>query len=104
MHKVRIVMDDEKIIQYGKKPETAQAVIDDVLVRQLKLRKEGDEYIGSWSSVWAGIAYFRKKEWFRVFVKEWEYFTNDYTGNPDDFVCEDLTDGYIDGYEKVGAM
>ena len=98
MHKVRIVMDDEKIIQYGKKPETAQAVIDDVLVRQLKLRKEGDEYIGSWS--WAGIAYFRKKEWFRVFVKEWEYFTNDYTGNPEVFAYDDL----IAGYKEMGVM
>ena len=103
---VRIVMDEEQMQKDGYDIENMHATFDQMFIERLKLAKDEKEhlYIGdgkhAWSSVWAGIEICKGADWFKKYVKQWEYLTNAHTNDPEKFGFEDL----IQEYREMGVM
>jgi hypothetical protein len=96
MIKMQIIMDDDKIARENKlSPERVHQRIDDYLVGQLGLKKNGNGfYLGfdpKKDFSYFGLAFntLRKTDWFVDNVKSWLYFNSDASYDPDDFVVED---------------
>lgn len=103
---LHIMMDEERMRKDGYDVEKVNNFLDDLFVDRLKLKKNIKDcmYEGygkeAWSSVWAGIDICKEYDWFREYVKEWEYLTNAFTNDPEVFECENL----IHEYREMGVM
>lgn len=103
---VCIVMDEEHMRQDGYDIEKVHRYLDTLLVDRLKLVKDEKEHLyagddqDGWSSVWAGIDLCKEKDWFKKYVKQWEYLTNAYSDDENVFEYEDL----IHEYREMGVM
>ena len=104
MHKVKSQMNNDMLIMDGISPQSIQEKLDSLFVTELGLSKNENEYLGdddeAWSSIWAGISICKDVPWFKKYIKVWEYWTNVFSDNPNEYECEDL----ISEYKKLGAM
>lgn len=103
---IHILMDEERMRKDGYDVEKVRNYLDSLFVERLKLKKNIKDcmYEGygkdGWSSVWAGVDICKETDWFKTYVKEWEYLTNAFTKDPDVFECENL----IHEYQEMGVM
>lgn len=96
MLKLKIVMDEEKIIGEGRYDLSVMlSTIDSIFTNHgLPRQSDGmytgtgrtDDYARFWRIIWA----LAKKEWFIENVKEWLWYNSDDGRDENDFAVEDI--------------
>jgi len=96
MLKLKIVMDEEKIVHEGRYDlSVLLSTIDSIFMENgLPMQDDGvymgtgkeDDYAKFWRIIWA----LAKKEWFMRNVKEWLWYNSDDGKDENDFAVEDI--------------
>jgi len=105
MIKMKIVLDEEKMLHEGYDIEHTWNLIDELFQRLELSKAEKGYYMGSNKSTdfahfgLAGIK-LGEQDWFLDNVIEWLWFNNDMSSNKNDFNIEDLL--VEEGIYKIG--
>lgn len=96
MIKVKIVLDEEKIIQERKYnlEKMWEALDAAFLSKNIRIEEKG-MYVGTnhpddFANVWLICYELGQKDWFLFNVVEWKYYNNDMCKNKDDYNVENL--------------
>lgn len=102
MHKIKIVLDEEKIVREGScSLEEMTTVVDEILIDGYGFTKGPDGfYLGrddksDFQRAACSIAAMKDESWFMDNVKTWLWLYNDDAYSPDDFATEDVKDYYL---------
>jgi virulence-associated protein VapD len=101
MQKVRVVFDEQKILQEKRYSlSKISKAVDSVFVDRYGLVKGEDGfYLESGNSddftgFWSAILLLKDQDWFMENVKTWLWYNSDDSLNPEDFVIEDIKSHY----------
>ena len=103
---IELIIDDEKIRREGRYDvQNIHNAVDDVLIRQAGMVKDGNFYIEYDPSTPLGIgmpciSFLVGKEWFRACVKEFRWYQDIHEyGNGNDYHVEDIMEEVINDWE-----